>query len=637
MKNKAYGVLNIKSFDEKQRIIRGVASTSSIDRAGDTIDPLGVRYSLPMPFLFHHNHEMPIGEVTSIEVTKEGILFEAKIAKIEEPGVLKNRTDEAFQSIESGLIKAVSVGFTSDDYSETKTGYHFKKWELYEISLVTIPANKDATIQTIKSLFNSNASEGIDESNQKNYAGVTAQKKYSYEGKKMKYSDQIKSLQAKMNANKAKQDELLEKSVQSGETFDGKEQEEFDALTAENEALEGQIKRFQVANKEKAASAVEIKESDSQEQANKQGKEVKNYATAKSGKKEHNFAKAARIMAAAGRNKNPMDLAKDHFGQDHAVVDLVSAFTTKAAVPVGSTSNAGFLGNLTPRAGIAISEFLDLEQDQSVISQLNIARIPFNTPWAEQTANADAYWTAEGGRKKATAITVRRDTLEPLKLACLTVLTEEMIWDSTPKADELMERKLKEAIARREDIDAFDPAKTAVVGVSPASFTNGATQLVSSGNVRTDLFNLASYVQTQTRTRAGTVVAVDDLSYQAALFAVNEVTGAPLFPDLATQSTVFGVKVVSSPHFREFADSTGGFAVAMNVNDLRIAEGEGLIVKYSDQATVFVNDDGGDTEERHLWQENLVGILVEKRINWTKARQRNSVAYMTGINWAPVA
>ncbi len=153
----AYSVWQVKSFsenDDDERIITGIASTPTTDRDDDIIEPTGAKFALPIPLLWQHNHNQPIGEVTSATVTDEGIEFTAKIAKIEESGKLKSRLDEAWQAIKSGLVKCLSVGFKMKEYNylEGSWGLHIKEWEWYELSVVTIPANPDAVITDIKAI-----------------------------------------------------------------------------------------------------------------------------------------------------------------------------------------------------------------------------------------------------------------------------------------------------------------------------------------------------------------------------------------------------------------------------------------------------------------------------------------------------
>lgn len=153
---KAYSTLIVKSVTDTddERIITGIASTPSTDRDDDVLEPMGAKFALPIPLLWQHNHNQPIGEVIDAKITENGIEITAKIAKIDEDGKLKARIDEAWQSIKSGLVKCLSVGFKVKEYNyfENSWGLHIKEWEWYELSVVTVPANPDAVITSVKQI-----------------------------------------------------------------------------------------------------------------------------------------------------------------------------------------------------------------------------------------------------------------------------------------------------------------------------------------------------------------------------------------------------------------------------------------------------------------------------------------------------
>jgi HK97 family phage prohead protease len=151
--NRAYSLLDVRAFDDATRQIEGIASTPSPDRYGDVVEPLGAQFALPMALLWQHNAEKPVGTVEFAKPTKSGIPFKARLAKVDEPGTLKDRVDEAWQSLKAGLVRAVSIGFRSIEHAHMESGgVHFLKWEWLELSLVTIPANSDAVITAVKHL-----------------------------------------------------------------------------------------------------------------------------------------------------------------------------------------------------------------------------------------------------------------------------------------------------------------------------------------------------------------------------------------------------------------------------------------------------------------------------------------------------
>ena len=153
--NRAYSVLETKSIDDELRVIRGIATCPETDRVGDVVVSTGVTYKNPLPLLWQHQHDKPVGTVKFDMPTEAGVMFEATLPRIDEPGTLKDRVDEAWQSIKAGLVTAVSIGFRpmADGMERIKGGgIKFLKTEVYELSLVTIPACSGAVIQAIKSI-----------------------------------------------------------------------------------------------------------------------------------------------------------------------------------------------------------------------------------------------------------------------------------------------------------------------------------------------------------------------------------------------------------------------------------------------------------------------------------------------------
>ena len=126
-----------------------MASTPTPDRLEDVVEPTGAQFKLPMPLLWQHDSSQPIGHVTHAKVGKAGIEIVAKIAK----GVTAE-IDRAWALIKAGLVPGLSIGFKPIEHEfikETK-GIRFIKWDWLELSAVTIPANAECTIATVKSI-----------------------------------------------------------------------------------------------------------------------------------------------------------------------------------------------------------------------------------------------------------------------------------------------------------------------------------------------------------------------------------------------------------------------------------------------------------------------------------------------------
>lgn len=151
---RAYSVIEFKDFDEQKREFEGIATTVGVDRYGDIVESEGAVFNLPIPLLWQHNASAPVGHVNTATPQKKQIKVKGSIVKLDEPGTLKDRLDEAWQSLKTGLVRHLSIGFNPLEYSRIESegswGLHFLKWEWLELSLVTIPANADASVTSIK-------------------------------------------------------------------------------------------------------------------------------------------------------------------------------------------------------------------------------------------------------------------------------------------------------------------------------------------------------------------------------------------------------------------------------------------------------------------------------------------------------
>ena len=143
---------NFKALDENEDgsvNIKGYASTSDQDRAGDIVDPtawskggIGNYENNPI-ILFNHDYHNPIGKTTELGVDERGLKIKGKISK---------SAGKVSELIKEGVLGAFSVGFRvkDADYIEETDGYRIKDAELFEISVVSVPANQAATFSVAK-------------------------------------------------------------------------------------------------------------------------------------------------------------------------------------------------------------------------------------------------------------------------------------------------------------------------------------------------------------------------------------------------------------------------------------------------------------------------------------------------------
>lgn len=659
MKNKApakvdkvYSLFEVKAVEEDRRVIRGIATTPSSDRVGDIVLPEGAQYRLPIPFLWQHDHMQPIGNVTEAKVTSKGIEVVIELAKIASPSQLSARLEEAWESIKSGLVRGLSIGFSPIKYSFLDSGgIEFSEWSFNELSAVTVPCNVEATITRIKSLSVAQAAIGKKAApvvfftktvgDSTSITPVTSPS----EGTDMKISEQIDGFKKAIDANKKKLSDIVEKSGSEGRSFDAQETEEFDTLTGEIEEAEAQIKRLekmQALNVEKAAP-VDTTPSTTKAAA------VRTTApsivhTVKNEEAGLAFARFAMCnFLAKGQPVQAQHLADTHFKDDVRLKGIM-----KAAVAAATTTDPTWAGNLVEYRNMS-SEFVEFLRPRTIVGQFgtgtipSLRRIPFNVRIPGKTAAGSASWVGEGYRKPVTASGYNAVELKWAKLAAISVVTDELVRFSDPSILTLVRDDLAEAIIERMDIDFIDPAKAAGSGasLSPASITNGATAIPSTGNdaesMRADIAALWAQAD-NTNLPATSAVYITDSRTARRLGMMYNALGNREFPNVTiTGGNIDGVPVIVSNYVP--ADSDGSLFILAFASEIYLADDGVVTIDTSREATIFMDDAAQTTTQDlarmvSMFQTNQQAIRAERYVNWAKRRPQ-AVAYLTGVNWGP--
>ena len=144
--------IEIKAIDEEGKF-SGYASTfGNVDLVGDIVQKGAFVKTLQkgadkILMLWQHKSDEIVGEFTTLVEDEKGLFFEGQL-------FLKNiqRSTEAHFLMLKRLIKAVSIGYRIEEKSfDNNNNRLLKQVDLIEISLVTYPANPEATIDRVKS------------------------------------------------------------------------------------------------------------------------------------------------------------------------------------------------------------------------------------------------------------------------------------------------------------------------------------------------------------------------------------------------------------------------------------------------------------------------------------------------------
>jgi len=631
MLHRAYSLITVKSFDPTLRTLEGIASTPTPDRMGDVIEPLGATFAADLPLLLFHDTRQPIGRVALEAPTAEGIAFRATLPDIQAPGKLRDRIEEAWESVKAGLIRGVSIGFRPLDngIKALKTGgLHFTKTEILELSLVAVPANAEARIDTIKAIDLSYRNRRATAMNAQQTTG-----------------EQITGFTGMRTAKAARMAELMQTASAAGVTLDDPQSAEYDALQAEVESLDKHLARLSTLESTNRAAAVPA-----------QGNSTQAAAASRTGSTQIfvrdnlppgiEFARAVMCKLIAFQNQFQMSavaVAKSRYPDNHRVIQYLE----RAAVAAGNTTDPSWAGALVDPTNLA-ADFLAWVRPQTIIGQFgtgaipSLRRVPFNVAIAGQTSGGLGYWVGQGKAKPLTKYDFDRQVLPWTKVAAISVITEELARFSSPSAEQLVRDSLRDSVVERLDIDFVDPAHAATVNVSPASITNGVTPIASSGgtadDIRDDLAALiAAFVATNQN--VASLVLITPNTVALALSLMRNSLGGREFDGIGVKGgTLEGIPVIASQYAHTAA--AGNMLIAANASMIGLADDDVVTVEASREASLEMSDAPVGTADGtqaavalvSMWQTNSIALRAERFINWKKLRG-GAVSFINHITW----
>lgn len=611
--NRAVAVFEIKSVADDERIVEGVATTPTTDRMGDVIEPRGARFTLPLPLLWQHKADEPIGQVIAADITPSGIRIKAQIAS----GI--QRIDEAWSLIKNGLVRGLSIGFRPIESTPLNTGgVHFTAWDWFELSAVTVPANADASIAVIKRY----AATGGPHVN----TGVTV----SLRGSTMR-ADRIAELKAGRQVRQDNLETITKAASQDGRTMDAAEQQQFDAVVAEIKSIDDELTRLDTLEQLAAKSAVAVVAKTSAEAAQVRGHRPVISVAGATLPKGTAFTRYAMALAAAkGDAFRAQQIVQRNAHWMSTTPEVLSVL--KTGVNVGDTVTTNWAEELVPFQNMA-SEFVEYLRPLTLVGRIaGLRQVPFNVKMPRQTAGTVGSWVGEAAKKPVGALAFDTVQLRFTKVAKIVVISDELARFSTPSAEALVRADLAAGLTQAIDEAFIDYNNSGTIDIKPAAISNGANHSAASGTTAADF-------------RADMRTALDDLignniplnglaiattpTLAVSLSLMLNALGQQEFPSITAEGgSLMGMPVYTSQSVP--ADTL----IVFKPSDVLIADDGGASVDVSREATVLMDDGEGTpgTTTINLWEQNAVGIRAERYINWVRRRDE-SVYYLTNAQY----
>jgi len=655
-----------------------VLSDESPDRIGDVImsDGWELRSFARNPIaLFNHRSDWPIGRWANLRVEDKALRGKLALA----PEGTSPRIDEIRKLVEAGILRAVSVGFRELEAEQLDTknpwgGMKFKKQELMECSLVSVPANPNA-LAVVKSLQIS--PQLIDlvfaKKGKRSRAGRRAgligkhaetNRKIGRSGPMAGLSQRIVDLQEQISANKAALAAHLERMDDSNVS---------DADLEKTSMLNADIQQ-----KEKQHTALVESEKLLGESLNGGSATRTNVSTHKALVTTTAWAqRPAADPVRPGANINPkkssdldpldylcrcgailitqrslgsassVDQVRDRLYGDDEPTRLVADMVLKAASAPAMTTVAGWAQELVH---IIYTDLMPLLLPHAILTKLAAKGLALSfgragkivIPTRQRTPALSGSFVGEGQ-----AIPVRQgaftsQTLTPKKVAVITTWTKEMDEYSIPAIEGILREAIQVDTGIAIDSVLIDANPATVI--RPAGLLNGvvATPPTAGGGLTSILGDLKALIGTLATNTYGNIrTPVWLLNPQEILKASLAMAPNGLFP---FRQEIAGGTLNNIP-FIESAIVAPGTVILIDAADFVTVGAEGPRLDISDQATLHMEDtapldlvQAGSppvvaAPQKSLFQTDSLALRLLMWMNWVQ-RRAGTVVYATTVTWS---
>lgn len=631
-----------------------VMSDGSVDRMGDVIEPDGWqldRFQRNPVALFNHNPDFPIGTWRDVGVKKGQLTGRLELM---EP--VSYRLKEIHTAVDAGVLRAVSVGFHSDDFEPLgkSGGIRFNAAELVECSLVSVPANPNALAKakalglsrdTVQLLFGTTALDD-EQPPGRGSPGASARGDRSRSGHtRMLYSERIEAAQQE---EVALQDQL--KSMP-----DVDDVQRVSELTAKIGEVRAKIFAWTEAEKALGGEAAAItvpKERITVFRPNEPLPSTAPKVWAQPKRKETEPADYI-IRHFVGKtlafiNKQPIEVAlAERYGSrgDWEATKGVHEWIVRAATAPATTTTANWAAELAITGqGEFVNQIMAGSIFQPVASrgmQMTLGRnAQLSMPTRQATPTVAGSFVQEGSPIPVRQAAFTTITIGLKKMAVITSYTREIAEHSTPEIETILRRLIMDDTGIAVDTVFID--NVAATAVRPAGIRNGVSGLTATtGGGFTALVG-------DIKALVGALAAVNALRQpvwimnpvqQIAISLTQNAGGDFPFQAEINGNALMGYPVVVS------STVPAGMVILINADDLMVVEGDSPRYDVSDQATLHYEDTNplqlttgaqgsavAATPTRSLFQTDSLALRMILPLNWALLRT-GSVAWTSSVTW----
>ena len=246
--------------------------------------------------------------------------------------------------------------------------------------------------------------------------------------------------------------------------------------------------------------------------------------------------------------------------------------------------------------------------------------VPFRTLVTREITAPTVGWVGKAAAKPVSESAYDQVSIDMATISGIVVISRELAQSSKPSAEKTIGRQLVNGTATFIDEQFLDPSVAAVTDANPASITNGATTHASSGASAAAI-------------TADLSLLVDDLTdgdvhLRAPYWIMRPLSAVSLallrLTDSGRDLSLGGIPILTS------AGCPAGQVVLLDAAEILVADEGEMQVDRSESATLDMS--GGNSPTFSLFQKNSVGVRIDRRIAWKRAKDA-AVAYLTACAW----
>jgi len=635
-----------------------ILSDATPDRMGDVIEADGWdlnNFAKNPIALFNHRSDFPIGRWTQLRTANGQLRSHLQLA----PKGTSPRIDEIRALVDADILRAVSVGFLpkeSEPLTKSGSGTRFKKSELVECSLVSIPANPNA-LAVARSLNISASTRAMV------FAGKGNKQDQSVAGRgvnggqaenppvrknRIMPSPLTKRIEETQQRLVRLRDELTAhlESVDDENVTDTDlaTTKEYNQKIADQEALLVELQ----ASEAKLAKTVGEGDAHTRTVVTKTGERRPFSIKPKTMEPLEFLVRAGTVRALARSMGISIDDARVKAYGDDEATKVVCDLTLKSAVSPAMTTVNGWAAELVQQI---VTELMPTLLPSSVFPSLSAMGLKLSfgrngriiIPTRNVTPTVAGSFVGEGQPIPVRMAGFSSQTLTPKKMAVISTWTREMDEHSIPAIEGLLREAIQQDTAISIDTILLDvnPA----TAIRPAGIRNGVVGLTPTAGggfnaLVGDLKALTGAILTATNGNIRNMVWIMNPQQALSIAFIQPAVPGGLFPFAAeiNAGRLNGRPVIQS------GTVPVGVVICMDAADYVSVSGDAPRFEISDQATLHMEDTAPQqlasagtppvvaAPAQSMFQTDSLALRLILPLNWT-VRRAGVVSWVAGVTW----